>query len=113
MLRSKFFSAEQVEAIVRDYQNAGLDPAEVVMLAFAEKVTLNAYQVTPEDIEGLRAHGFTDADILDIVLATAARNFFSKSLDALGAEPDAAYMQLEESLRDTLAVGRPFGQQGA
>ena len=52
MLRSRFFSAEQVEAIVRDYRNAGLEPAEVAMMAYAEKIVLNAYKVTPEEIDG-------------------------------------------------------------
>jgi AhpD family alkylhydroperoxidase len=42
VLRSKFFSAEQVEAIVRDYRSAGLLPAEVAMMAYAEKIVLNA-----------------------------------------------------------------------
>lgn len=110
MLRSKFFSAEQVEAIVRDYHNAGLEPAEVAMMAFAEKLTLNAYKITEKDIDELRAHGFTDAEILDIALAAAARNFFSKLLDAVGAEPDAEYLKLEKGLRKALAVGRPFGE---
>lgn len=77
-------------------------------MSFAEKVTLQAKDVTSQDIDGLRAYGLTDADILDIVLATAARNFFSKSLDALGAEPDAAYLDLEPDLRKALAIGRPF-----
>ena len=88
MLRSKFFSAEQVEAIVQDYRHAGLEPAEVAMMAYAEKIILNAYKVTPEDIDGLRAHGFSDTDILDIALTAAARSFLSKVLDAVGAEPD-------------------------
>lgn len=109
MLRSKFFSADQVEAIVRDFRNAGLDPAEVAMMAFAEKITLNAYKIVQEDIDALRGHGFTDTDVLDIVLATAARNFVSKTLDAVGAQPDTVYMDLEQSLRETLTVGRAFG----
>jgi alkylhydroperoxidase family enzyme len=112
VLRAKFFSAEQVEAIVRDYRNAGLEPAAVAMLTFAEKVTLHAYRVTPSDIEELRSHGFTDAEILDIALTAAARSFFSKTMDAVGAEPDAVYLDLEEPLRRTLAVGRPFGSTG-
>ena len=77
-------------------------------MSFAEKVTLQAHSVTPEDIEGLRRHGLTDTEILDIVLATSARNFFSKALDAVGAEPDAAYLDLEPELREALARGRPF-----
>jgi uncharacterized peroxidase-related enzyme len=108
LLRSKFFSAEQVEAIVRDFRDAGLEPAEVAMMEFVEKITLNAYKVTPEDIDNLRGHGFSDAEILDIVLATAQRNFFSKTLDAIGAEPDAVYQEMEPAFAKALAVGRPF-----
>jgi alkylhydroperoxidase family enzyme len=108
VLRKNFFSAEQVLAILRDYRHAGLEPEEVAVMSFAEKITLQAHGVTPEDIEGLRGYGLTDAEILDIVLTTAARNFFSKALDAVGAEPDAAYMDLEPELRAALALGRPF-----
>lgn len=110
MLRANFFSAEQLEAIVRDFRNAGLEPAEVAMMAFAQKVTLHAHEVTPQDIADLRGHGFSDAEILDIALAAAARNFYSKVLDAIGAEPDEVYLKLEEGLRRALTVGRPFGE---
>jgi uncharacterized peroxidase-related enzyme len=108
VLRKNFFTAEQVVAILRDYRQAGLEPEEVAMMSFAEKVTLQAHSVTPQDIEGLRGHGLTDAEILDIVLATSARNFFSKVLDAIGAEPDAVYLDLEPELREALAKGRTF-----
>ena len=87
VLRSSVFSDEQVEAIARDYRTAGLSTAEVAMMAFAQKVTLNAYRVVPEDVEGLRRHGFSDQEILDIVLTAAARSFYSKALDAIGATP--------------------------
>jgi uncharacterized peroxidase-related enzyme len=108
VLRSSMFSDEQVEAIARDYRTAGLSPAEVAMMAFAQKVTLNAYRVVPEDIEDLRRHAFSDQDILDIVLTAAARSFYSKALDAIGATPDPTYGTLPPTLRDALAIGRPF-----
>lgn len=110
MLRKEFFKPEEVEAIVRDYRHAGLTVAEVAMLAFAEKITLHAYKVTEADVHGLRSHGFSDTEILDIVLVAAARNFYSRVVDALGAEPDAEYLDLEAGLRRALAVGRPFGE---
>jgi len=43
----------------------------------------------------LRSLGLTDAELMDVVLAAAARCFFSKTLDALGVEPDAKYAQLD------------------
>lgn len=109
MLRSKFFPPEQVEAIARDYRSAGLDPVDVAVMAFAEKIALHAYKVTPEDIEALRRHSLSDAEVLDVALTAAARCFFSKLIDAIGAEPDAEYLNLEDSLRQALTVGRPFG----
>ena len=50
----------------------------------------------------------SDAEILDVILAAAARNFFSKILDATGAEPDAVYLDLEPQLREALVKGRAF-----
>ena len=77
-------------------------------MSFVNKVTRHANQITPLDIEGLRRHGMTDAEILDIVLAASARNFFSKVLDAVGAEPDAAHLDLEPELVAALVKGREF-----
>ncbi|TMC74501.1 MAG: hypothetical protein E6J15_09050 [Chloroflexi bacterium] len=91
LLRSKILTAEQLEALTTDHRNAGLTPADVAMLDVVEKIVLDAYQVTSEDIEGLRDHGFSDEEIVDIVLAASARSFMSKTLDALGAEPDEEY----------------------
>jgi alkylhydroperoxidase family enzyme len=109
VLRQNGFSVEQVRALVADYRQAGLEPAEVAMMAFAQKVVLEAHAVAPEDVDALRRHGFSDTEILDITLATAMRCFFSKTLDALGARPDSAYGALEPDLREALAVGRPHG----
>jgi len=36
------------------------------------------------------------------------RCFFSKTLDALGVQPDASYHELDAALRDALTVGRPI-----
>jgi uncharacterized peroxidase-related enzyme len=113
LLRSGIFTNEQVAAIARDYRNAGLTPAEVAMMAFAEQVTARASAVTRDDIAALRRHGFSDPEILDIALAAAARCFFSKVLDGVGAAPDDAYLSLDEGVRRSLAVGRPFGERTA
>jgi uncharacterized peroxidase-related enzyme len=108
LLRRGIFTNEQVEAIARDYRHAGLAPAEVAMMAFAEQVTASAHAVTADDIAGLRRHGFSDSEILDIALVAAARCFFSKVMDGVGATPDDAFMGLEAGVRQALAVGRPF-----
>jgi alkylhydroperoxidase family enzyme len=97
---------------LRDYRTAGLTPAEVAMLAFAEKVTLRAHEVTGEDIEELRRQGFSDAEVLDIAMTAGARSLFSKVLDAVGAEPEKRYNTLlEAGLRETLTVGRVLDKE--
>jgi hypothetical protein len=108
LLRSGIFTSEQLQAIARDYRHAGLPPAEVAMMAFAQKIAADANRVGAGDLDELRRHGFSDTDILDIALTAGARCFFSKVLDGVGAAPDAAFMTLDENLRRTLAVGRPF-----
>lgn len=108
LLRKNFFSADQLIAIVKDFRNAGLPPEEVAMMIFAQKLTTQAYQVSEHDIDELRKHSLSDEEILDVVLASAARNFFSKTLDALGAKPDEAYLELEPELLQVLTLGRPF-----
>ena len=68
-----------------------LDDADVAIMAFAEKIALNAYKVTAEDIAALRDHGMDDPEIFNLALAAAARSFFSKALDSMGAQPDEAF----------------------
>jgi len=86
----------------------GLDDADRAIMAFAEKVVADATSITQEDVDELKAHGLSDEDVVDTVLAAAARCFFSKTLDALGVQPDASYGDLAPAFRDALAVGRPI-----
>jgi alkylhydroperoxidase family enzyme len=81
------------------------------MVAFAEKIAVDASSVTAGDVGRLKALGFADDEIFDIVATVAARAFFTKLLDGLGVEPDATYASLDEPLRKALTVGRPIGFQ--
>jgi alkylhydroperoxidase family enzyme len=75
---------------------------------FARKVVADATSVTQEDIDRLRGFGLTEDEIFDVVLAAAARCFFSKTLDALGVAPDAEFRDLPPEVREPLTVGRPI-----
>lgn len=103
MLVDRFYSAEQVLQLP-----GGLDETDAAIMAFAEKVADDASSVTREDVQRLRTVGLSDAEITDVVLAAAARSFFAKTLDGLGALPDGLYEELEPELRDELTVGRPI-----
>jgi uncharacterized peroxidase-related enzyme len=112
-LLGKFYSAEQMTAIAGDPATAALAPADVAMMAFAEKLARDASAITVADVRALHEHGFTDAEVFDIAATAAARCFFSKLLDALGAEPDAAYDGLDETLKRRLTPGRPISRNAA
>lgn len=108
VLRKNFFNADQLAEIVKDFRNAKLPPEEVALMSFAQKITTQAHQVSEHDIDELRGYGLSDEEIFDVILAGSARNFFSKTLDAVGAKPDEIYMDMEPELRQVLTKGRPF-----
>lgn len=103
VLAQQFLSREEVLRLPE-----GLDEADRAVMGLAEKVVDDATSVTHADIDKLRGLGLSDAEIVDVVLAAAARCFFSKTLDALGAQPDAAYSELDPAFREALTVGRPI-----
>ena len=74
----------------------------------AERVVDDASSIDEADLQRLRDLGLSDAEIMDVVLAAAARCFFAKTTDALGVLPDASYRELEPELREVLVVGRPI-----
>jgi transposase-like protein len=110
LLRKNLFDANQLEAIVTDYHNAGLTPQEVAVMEFAEKLTLHAHTIQKEDVDKLRELGLADEEILDVAMASAMRNFFSKVSDAMGVEPDLQYLELEPNVRKAMQKGRPFAE---
>jgi uncharacterized peroxidase-related enzyme len=106
ILAGKFMDPDTVRDVALDHRSAGLDEVDVAVMDLADKVAADASSITAEDVDRLRELGLSDDDILDVVATAAARCFFSKTLDALGAEPDAAYAELDAGMRDALTVGR-------
>ena len=99
-------SKDAVLAVQRDFRNAGLPEKDVEMLSYAEKITRNASQITQRDIDRLRAVGFTDQQICDIALCTTFRCFVSRFFDAMGAGPEAAFLDSDEAFRTAMTVGK-------
>jgi uncharacterized peroxidase-related enzyme len=111
VLVDKFVAPDELAAIVSDHRTAGLDPVDIAVMDLADKVADDAASVTQADIDGLRSLGLSDTEIFDVVAAAAARCFFSKTLDGLGAAPDARFGELEPQLREALTVGRPIADR--
>lgn len=105
---TKFLPGDDVRALFADYEHTAIAPADAAVVAYARKVAVDASSVTADDVDELRRCGVSDAEIFDVAAAAAARAFFAKLLDALGARPDSAFLEMEAGLRNALAKGRPI-----
>ncbi len=108
VLRKNSVTAEQLESIAKDFHHAGLEEKEVVMMEYAQKVVREASSTTQADFDNLRKVGWSDKDILSITLTAAARSFISKVFDALSADADTIYKELDEETHHALIGKRPF-----
>ena len=78
------------------------------MIDFASHVARDASSITAADLQRLRDLGLDEAEIVDVVLAAAARAFFTKVLDGLGVQADAQLGErFDPEVRDQVTVGRP------
>lgn len=103
---ARLVGTPQLQAILEGGDS--LSAAEREMMALAAKVAVDAAGVTQADIDRLRAQGLGDDEIFDIVAVAAARAFFTKVLDGLGAQADVTYREMASPLREALTVGRPI-----
>ena len=110
MLAKDLAEPDELRAIATDHRSAGLDPAERRGDGPRRQGRRRRDERHPGRTSTRCARrGLSDPEILDVVLAAAARCFMSKVIDAVGALPDHAYEErLEPELREALAVGRPI-----
>ena len=74
---------------------ADLSPAERALLDYVTKVTEAAARTTPEDVQVLREHGWTEPQIAEAVYITAMFAFFNRVADAFGISPQG-YLEMNE-----------------
>ena len=97
----RYFDEDTLVAIANDYRSAPLTDAEKTMMDFAERVSRDAAGMTDADSLRLRDAGFSDREIVDIALAAAARNFYSRAVQALAVELEPP-ADISDRLRDAL-----------
>jgi uncharacterized peroxidase-related enzyme len=113
MLQSKYMTAEQVQSVVCDYEQAGLDPLDEAIVAFAEHVVLHADEISQQDIDALREKGLDDSEIFDIVLVATFGMGWSSTNDAIGYDPSESFLdrvssQFGSEMLEMLMVGRHY-----
>ncbi len=111
ILATSYYPAEKVVSIAGDDVGDALDAADAAVVRFARKVAEEAEKITQEDIDELRDLGLSEVDVFNVILAAAARCFFSKVLDATGTLPDAVLREIPDQLRSALTVGREIAPQ--
>jgi uncharacterized peroxidase-related enzyme len=75
-----------IAAVKTDYVTAPLSPADRRMLDFAVKLTESPRAMTRDDVEGLRAAGFSDRAVHDIVQVTGLFAYYNRLAEGLGIE---------------------------
>ena len=102
-LRAELGDRNLAEAIKTDYRQALLDAATRALLDYSVKLTLHAHTCSEQDLEQLRAEGFSDEDIVDAVALIGMRgklgkpNYLNRIADALGIALNEEYRGIEQS----------------
>ena len=78
------------DALMEDYRTATVQPEMKQLLAFAEKMAVDASRITREDIESLRNAGFSDRAILDAAHVTGFFSYMNRVVQALGIDAKMA-----------------------
>ena len=72
----------------RDYRQAELDPKTRALMDFAVEVTQRPQGLSRNNVEALRAAGWSDEEILTATHIVGFFNYYSRLADALGVEPE-------------------------
>lgn len=74
------------EAVKKDWRTAGLTAREEALCTWAEKLTRTPREMTPADLEPLRAAGLDDLAILDLAQVVSYFNYINRMADGLGVD---------------------------
>jgi uncharacterized peroxidase-related enzyme len=84
--REALGAVERTDAVGRGGAKQDRPARRAAMLAYAEKLTTAPHTVNAVDVQGLRAVGLGDRDILDVALIASYFNFVNRIALGLGVE---------------------------
>jgi len=89
-----------VDAVLEDYRTAPIGEREKALFAFIEKMNRESSRLGKEDMEQVKAAGWSEEAIYDAITVCALFNFYNKWIDATGVSDmtAAAYAASGERL---------------
>jgi len=89
-----------VDAVLLDYRTAPIGDREKALFAFIEKMNGESSLLRKEDLEEVKAAGWSEEALYDAITVCALFNFYNKWIDATGVSDmtDAAYAASGERL---------------
>ena len=75
-----------VDQLKTDYRQAQISQGDMAMLTYVEKLTLEPWNMSQDDVSALREAGFSDVAILDINQVAGYYAFVNRLADGLGVE---------------------------
>lgn len=103
-LRAGALDEDQLEGIATQGDHDALSEADRAVMRYARRLSTDPAAMTDADSQELRDAGFDDRQIVDITLAAAARNYFSRALQALAVPVETDLVGLSPRLRDALVA---------
>jgi alkylhydroperoxidase family enzyme len=73
-----------VDAVLADYRTAPIDEAQKALFAFIEKMNAQSNQIARQDVDRVKAAGWTDEAIYDAISVCSLFKFYNSWIDATG-----------------------------
>ncbi|MCA9540456.1 MAG: peroxidase-related enzyme [Myxococcales bacterium] len=81
-------SEEVLKLLVEDFENCPLPAREKAALAFGRKVGVKAGSVTDADFADLKAHGLSEADVMELIATAVLFSGVNRYTDAINLAVD-------------------------
>jgi uncharacterized peroxidase-related enzyme len=109
VLRIRDKDAEIADQVAVDWRKAPLDARRRALLDYATRLARTPEVVGPEDAEALRAAGFSDDDVWDIVAIVGFFALSNRLAHAFDIRPNAEFFDLGRHPRSASAAAGPSG----
>ena len=99
----------KVQAVLENPDTAPLSQAERVLFRFLEKVNHESERIQQEDVDAVKAAGWSDEALYDAISVCALFNFYNRWADATGVRehPAEVYERSAERLSTGGYAGPP------